>query len=316
MALPSRARGLANQDVANLLLIALSAVLAHVWPEETLLGAYAFLGPAHYLTEISWLSDRKLFAAGGWTDGLPLVILALLFVGAGIGPVGCAALVGAMTLAVTIACGLPATARAAITALSTLGAYLLAHWGVRSLVMAALLIATIVHVGAFTAAFVVKGALRGSSPQGWSVVAALLLAGASFFLLHMSPAGSPATEWTLARTFSSNLEAARSLLSHTQLRPIIGLFAFCYLYHYLNWFSKTGAVGWHRVSTRRKLVLAGAWSVSTAVYLSNYAIGALVTLPLSVAHVFLEFPLNARTLGSFLPGFPCGRRPAGDGRPG
>ena len=32
------------------------------------LFAYAFLGPLHYLTEISWLHDRQYFAKGKFAD--------------------------------------------------------------------------------------------------------------------------------------------------------------------------------------------------------------------------------------------------------
>ena len=39
-------------------------IAAFVMPFEVFLFAYAFLGPLHYLTEISWLHDRKYFSTG------------------------------------------------------------------------------------------------------------------------------------------------------------------------------------------------------------------------------------------------------------
>ena len=42
----------------------LSAIGAFFLPFEVFLFAYAFLGPLHYLTEISWLHDRNIFLKG------------------------------------------------------------------------------------------------------------------------------------------------------------------------------------------------------------------------------------------------------------
>lgn len=50
MADPARA---ANIDRLNIALIAVSMMFAVRWPFETLLLAYAVLGPLHYMTEIS-----------------------------------------------------------------------------------------------------------------------------------------------------------------------------------------------------------------------------------------------------------------------
>jgi hypothetical protein len=58
VATPARAL---NIDRLNIVLIAVSMVLAVRWPFETLLLAYAVLGPLHYMTEISWLHDRNFF---------------------------------------------------------------------------------------------------------------------------------------------------------------------------------------------------------------------------------------------------------------
>src|SRR5438105_15288845 len=45
----------------NLGLMIVSCVLAYIIPFELFLFSYAVLGPLHYLTEISWLHDRKYF---------------------------------------------------------------------------------------------------------------------------------------------------------------------------------------------------------------------------------------------------------------
>src|SRR6185503_2075930 len=48
----------------NIALMIISCVLAFRFPFELFLISYAVLGPLHYLTEISWLNDRKYFTEG------------------------------------------------------------------------------------------------------------------------------------------------------------------------------------------------------------------------------------------------------------
>jgi hypothetical protein len=72
--------------------------------------------------------------------------------------------------------------------------------------------------------------------------------------------------------------------------------AFAYTYHYLNWFSKTGVIGWHRVPRGRLLASVGGWLAAVGLYAYDYLVGLTVLLFLSLLHVFLEFPLNHRML--------------------
>jgi len=68
----------AQINYINIGLMAISAVLAYFLPFETFLLAYAFLGPLHYLTEISWLHDRNYFSKGKYDFVVLLVIGVLL----------------------------------------------------------------------------------------------------------------------------------------------------------------------------------------------------------------------------------------------
>ena len=61
----------------NIGLMLITAVLAYYFPFETFLLAYAYLGPLHYLTEISWLHDRQYYAKGKW-DNIALWIIGIL----------------------------------------------------------------------------------------------------------------------------------------------------------------------------------------------------------------------------------------------
>ncbi len=50
-------------DQANLGFVILAFCIAHVVPLDLLLFSYAILGPAHYLTEISWLHGETSWGA-------------------------------------------------------------------------------------------------------------------------------------------------------------------------------------------------------------------------------------------------------------
>ena len=52
-------------NYVNIGLMFASAALACLMPFEAFLGAYAVLGPLHYLTQISWLHDRGYYTTGG-----------------------------------------------------------------------------------------------------------------------------------------------------------------------------------------------------------------------------------------------------------
>ena len=60
----------------------MSAILAYFMPFETFLFAYAFLGPLHYLTEISWLHDRQYFSKGKYDFTFLLIIGVVLSIAA------------------------------------------------------------------------------------------------------------------------------------------------------------------------------------------------------------------------------------------
>ena len=70
--------------------------------------------------------------------------------------------------------------------------------------------------------------------------------------------------------------------------------AFAYTYHYLNWFSKTKIIEWHKISAVRMRVIATIYFASLLIYAIDFRIGFVALLFLSLLHVILEFPLNVR----------------------
>ncbi len=65
-----------------------------------------------------------------------------------------------------------------------------------------------------------------------------------------------------------SLMASRETIEDAVLTPlglrISRFLAFAYTYHYLNWFSKTSAIGWHRLKSAPLLKILGLWALCVA----------------------------------------------------
>jgi hypothetical protein len=85
----------------------------------------------------------------------------------------------------------------------------------------------------------------------------------------------------------------RNLQLDTRLTSLL---AFIYTYHYLNWFIKAEVIRWNDMSRGRLALVAAASTTSTALYFYDYSFGFTVLLAFSLAHIVLEFPLNALAL--------------------
>ncbi len=86
---------------------------------------------------------------------------------------------------------------------------------------------------------------------------------------------------------------AAEVVFHSQTGILLMRFiAFAYTYHYLNWFSKTEVIKWHKVPKARFIAVIVLWIVSLILYGVNYGLGLRWLYFLSFCHVLLEFPLN------------------------
>ncbi len=277
------------------------AVAAHMAPFETLLAAYAYLGPAHYLTQMSWLHDRAYGMrrdAGAWAPpSVALASLAALALLAG----SPATMGGALAAALAIAVLHPRPAYAwgsfalLAGAAVALGQAVVPPWVMLLLV----LLPTVIHVFAFTALFMASGVVRAPSRAGVASLATFALCSASFLLL---PTAGGASAWTASGSgfFAPSLDALSDLLgSRRGASAIAGLVAFAYAQHYCSWFTAT-FLGWHRMPAARAKAVAYLWALSTLAYLISYPLGFLVTLPLSLGHVVMEFPTDVAAVGHLL----------------
>jgi hypothetical protein len=310
----------------NIGLMLAAAVAAFVKPFEVFLFVYAFLGPLHYLTEISWLHDRRYFTRGR-NDYLVLVAFAAIISVADTGVVP----------------GIPAWLRVSVTYIAFGGALvfvLVSKTWPRLISYAALvatsplviridffqslfsvLLPTIIHVFVFTGLFILVGALKGRSVSGIGSLVVFCLCAVSFFVLGPASSADGAGEYvqktyrvfaqlnySLMTPFSQHdvnvpanrLEYVKFINTVLYRSPIalavMGLIAFAYTYHYLNWFSKTSIIQWHNIPRSRFVAVLVIWLASILAYAADYRFGLRWLFFLSFTHVFLEFPLNHLTV--------------------
>jgi len=323
-------------DAVNIGLMLLSCVVAVIIPLELFLFSYAILGPLHYLTEISWLHDRKYFTKGRY-DAVMLLTIGLIT------SIAYYSMMGYLELEFPTQAMLKlayiALLSAAVFALVKNTFYRIA--GVFLIIITSQLsehfalffgvfLPTLVHVYVFTGIFMLYGALKSGSRLGIVSVGVLLLCpvllyflfpdytpfgltdygkqqyigdrGSGFISLHMVAL----REWFGIRPQEGDIPARFWVdqVFHSKTGILLMRFiAFAYTYHYLNWFSKTSIIQWHKVPKWRFAVVILFWIVSIVLYVYSYIIGFMWLFFLSYLHVLLEFPLNytsAMGIGKYL----------------
>jgi hypothetical protein len=179
---------------------------------------------------------------------------------------------------------------------------------------------TFIHVCLFTGLFMLYGAMKSNSRPGFMAVFVFVLA---HIVIIFMPIDAPRYFLAGASAVSENfvqsgfnhvlyqlglmlgcVTKGSNFLVNSELGVRLGVFlAFSYTYHYLNWFSKTSVIGWHRVSKKKLIGAVVIWLASIALYSINYRVGLLALLFLSLLHVVLEFPLNYVSIAGIVSGF-------------
>jgi len=385
----------------NIGLMVLTAISAYFFPFETFLLAYAYLGPLHYLTEISWLHDRNYFSKGKYDFLILLIVGILLSYAAFAKDFGVSVdvydyfvkmnlfdklLVFALFSSILFA--LVKNLIVKIVTILFLFVFV-SGWlspensdvNSGSMMIFALtsLVPTLIHVYLFTGLFMLFGALKSRSKSGlWQIVGFVLV---PVFLVFFTPVDAKKSNLT---EYGKNAYYANgdgffytniSILEHFKMveepkmtnkqylanfvnetkskqnipvverkrindslkgkldkayivemkgnefygKPIpvkyalgkydkesywdtvffssIGIMlmrfiAFAYLYHYLNWFSKTEVIRWHKVPKIRFAAVIVLWLGASIFYAYDYSLGLSMLFFLSFTHVLLEFPLN------------------------
>jgi len=298
-------------DWPDLTALLVSGVLAALAPLQVFLLAYALLGPFHYLTEMAWLRKKEFYFREGLISSRSYTVLA----------VGLALLApldfvikhnfGFWIVGLLLLLSLSVWVRNlyALGALAIAGVaakFVLRPW----VFLIAILVPTLIHVYFFTGTFMVSGALRDkrATLAKWVNPALLLLipvvlccvrlhyAAPGNFWLQNEAASFGSLHAYLANDLHHTLTLSAALLQDTVVAAVIRVFAFVYLFHYLNWFAKTELLQWHRISPREWTVIGVLYVASIGVYMWNFRWGFIFVTFLSLLHVLLEFPLNWHTL--------------------
>jgi hypothetical protein len=304
-------------NLLNIGLMLISCIVAFIIPFELFLFSYAVLGPLHYLTEIGWLHKRNYFVEGK-KDFLWLIILSICIT---LGFLGFKSFAQMGNLAPFVAFG------SALAFVVIKNPFLKIVGVLLSLLLGAIFndsafytifflvfLPTILHVFLFTGSFIFMGALKSKSSSGIASLLVFIGCAASFFVL-VPGEGLASVSSYVQNAYTNFSVVNRFMLSVTGLETfnrfdnsltyaifhsagglmVMRFIAFSYTYHYLNWFSKTSIIKWHKVDRRYLIATITLWLISVGVYVMDYKTGLKVLFFLSFLHVFLEFPLNWRT---------------------
>lgn len=315
---------LANIDRLNTLLIFISFISAFYFPFELFIVIYAILGPLHYLTEVNWIRGQSYFTKGkAWWPGMIVfsIIVTLPFIFALFDFKEQSFLKLFEKHSITL---LPIAFLFAFLSISSFSRRTKRYSlfiGLALILLVSLLPAyqlfigvflpTIIHVYFFTLLFMWYGALKSGSGIGKFNIFLLLFLPLFLVFMKVDPAAynSPNVLKSIFlenKFYSLNANISKVLglsdgkhfsFFETAFIKIQIFIAFAYTYHYLNWFSKTTVIGWHKNLTQQKsVVILLVWLASIALYWYNYKAGVAIVLFLSMLHVLLEFPLNIITI--------------------
>ncbi len=289
-----------------------SVGIAAYLPFETFILAYAVLGPLHYLTEISWLHDRGYFTTRSsdwiWLIGATIVMtLGYLVQKEAL----ISLTVFSLVCTFVVASGMAFAATKRSRALFLVGGCIaggVALSGGPLVGLFVILLPTLIHVYIFTGFFILYGAVKGRSVS--AILSLLVFLVAPFVCLYglNTPSSYQPSDYFLdaAAPFNTLGGMIISFFGLSKDREGVvawmRLMGFAYTYHYLNWFSKTRVINWHKVSRARIGVIGILYLCAVGLYAVNYQLGYLVLVTLSLAHVVLEFPLDFKTIGALLSG--------------
>lgn len=319
-------------DTLNVGLIVISLILAYFLPFELFLFSYAVLGPLHYATEINWLDKKNYFIKSKKWIYTFLVLCLILSIPHFFNLPYFSSLKENSFVHSLIRKS--ANSNSYILLISFLLAIGLIYldkaksiiiYGILSLIIANFIISTfsvteiiltifvptIIHVYLFTLLFMIYGTINKKTFPGILAIVFLILVPffVSFYPINTNnysfsdttrdtfyASGMHNLNYYIATLLSNNNDGKFLLISEIGLKIQVFV-AFCYTYHYLNWFSKTSIIGWNKnVSKIRVFVILAIWIASIGLYFYNYKVGLSALFFLSMLHVLYEFPLNVTTI--------------------
>lgn len=316
-------------DVINLFLLFLSAGLSVFFPLEVFILSYFVLGPLHYVTEINWLHTKQYFIKSKtyvWLAfALSFIIALNLIVSRWITDFipykqGVFYITNYLMFLLFV---LPVSVKLLKQKkyLKLLFVLLIAipvgfFWQIDTpLFVIAVFLPTVIHVYVFTLLFMFFGAKKSNSTLGLILVPVALLIPLLFVYIPVDKIDYWFPEVFKTFFIENNFHKilvtlgrylgvldGRSFYFYEEVElKLLMFFSFIYLYHYLNWFSKTSVIGWHKKVNKTKIITVMLfWGILLILVYFKILVGLFILFFLSFLHVFLEFPLNIETLSLLL----------------
>ncbi len=288
--------------------------IAFAVPFELFLFSYAILGPLHYLTEITWLHKRNYFT----TAKFDFVWLGVLCVFATLFVVLFSEYANIANVLIFVAF-FSALAMVLFSKFLYKLIFIVCATAIGAAIaesppfffVFAIFLPTLIHVFVFTGLFMISGAIKSKSIHGFAALFVFIACAALCFVFK------PNFEWYKISAYAERNMVESGFVQVNQaiiyllklgantrdivFNSAVGLgimrfIAFAYTYHYLNWFSKTSVIKWHEVPKQWFVAVMVLWLASIGLYIYDYRTGLIALYFLSMLHVFLEFPLNYRSL--------------------
>ncbi|NVJ46453.1 MAG: hypothetical protein HWE07_04970 [Cytophagia bacterium] len=310
-------------DVINLVLILLAAGLAFLMPFQTFIIAYLVIGPLHYLTETQWLKNQGFFLENKkW--GILFLICAILLIAfiqleeselfnnvvTSFFDLWSNALIYFAFIISAVLVLVRNNLMRILTLLTSLALLLLLNNLSAYHIIIGILLPTIVHVYIFTLLFMIYGWKKQKTKIGLINIGLLFTSPIIIFLpVDQTSISSGLFNDLFLKSGFQNLNlmienwlhlSSSDGLSASGRNPRVQSFlAFIYLYHYLNWFSKTTQIKWHKALKNRSIIIISLiWIAIIGLYFINFKLGLVIAVLFSYIHVFMEFPLNIKTFTS------------------
>lgn len=309
-------------DLLNFFLIVLSFLVCFYYPYESFILAYSILGPLHYLTETNWLKKKeKEYSRWFWVAIVfsLLIVLPKWFIEFGgknslvfpkflsfFDEVSNVFIFLPFFLSGFLFYGNVNFKKILLFVLLTLSGYFLFTTPFFGTIFG-LLVPTLIHVYLFTIFFMASGTIRNRGRFGVLNLLLMFIAPVVIWVLPVS-LGDYSVEPRLKGIFIDThyhytnvlfskflgLSDGTSFFFYEELELKMQRFiSFAYLYHYLNWFSKTNVIYWHKAINKQSAILIGvSWIVMLVLFFQNYRLGFMVALLFSFIHLLMEFPLN------------------------
>lgn len=299
-----------NIDLLNIFLMLLSGVFAFVVPFETFLFVYAFLGPLHYLTEINWLQQRNYFLQD--KSNIYYLIIPILIIGSIV------YIPNLFQLKPTIPFLIFFPFIVAIFN-SSENTKLYKNWKFILFISIGILVSfyfrnhfhtifsiflpTLIHVFIFTGIFMLSGFLKTKNKFSLATFIVFIIMSlcmitfnlnSTFFMEDIASIYHSFDKLNAAvfSIFNKDVLASQDIYFSSFGIKIMQFISFSYTYHYLNWFSKTSIIQWHKTTKTKIVIIILIWILSALLYLYDYKTGLYWLYLLSLTHVILEFPLD------------------------